>query len=314
MNKKKILVVEDERIIAEDLRRTLQHLGYEVTGIASSGKEALEIAAANIPDLAIMDIVLRGKMDGITVAERLKDRLDIPSIYLTAYADETLLKRTKISAPYSYILKPFDQRELHTNVEIALERSRTNRLLQRTNRVLKTVRDINQLIVRERDHRKLIQQACKILTGEEGYPRAWIALLDENGQLTASAQSGWGKKFQLLLQMLKKGVMSECGLKALTKEETVVSKGLASCRNCPFHEFYPEYHSLTIALVSHDRSYGLLSVALPERTLVEEPELNLFRELAGDIAFGLRDLELEEHRRQLETELNESEARFRTLS
>ncbi|MFQ6606889.1 MAG: PAS domain S-box protein, partial [Fidelibacterota bacterium] len=143
---------------------------------------------------------------------------------------------------------------------------------------------------------------------------AWIVLLDGEGNLTHSAQSGWGKKFQLLLQMIKKGEIPECGKKAMTKKEVVVSKGSVSCRNCPFHEFYPEYYNLTIALVSHGWTQGLMSVALPERTLVEEPELNLFRELAGDVAFGLRDLELEDQRRQMNTALQESEARFRVLS
>ena len=159
MIKKKILIVEDERIIAEDLQKTLRRLGYKVTGIADSGNEALKIAADEIPDLVLMDIMLRGRLDGITVAQRLKDKFDVPSIYLTAYADKQILKRAKITAPYAYIIKPFDEKELHTNIEIALERSRINRLLERTNTILRTVRDVNQLIVRERDRRKLIQKA-----------------------------------------------------------------------------------------------------------------------------------------------------------
>ncbi|MCH7733010.1 MAG: PAS domain S-box protein [Candidatus Marinimicrobia bacterium] len=314
MKKKKILIVEDERIIAEDLQQTLRRLGYEITGIASSGKEALEKAAAKIPDLAIMDIVLPGKMDGITLAETLKERFDIPSIYLTAYADKTILKRAKISAPFGYILKPFDERELHSNIEIAFERSMTHRLLRRTNTVLKTIRDVNQLIVRERDRWKMIRQACKILTGEGGYSRAWIVLLDKNGKLTDSAQSGWGKKFQLLLKMLKKGEMPICGLNALNNEKVIFSKGSSQCRNCPFQDIYPEYNHLTIVLKSHSSTYGLLSVAMPERTKADENEQGLFKELAEDIAFSLHHMKLEVERKRVEKSLEDSEARFRILS
>lgn len=314
MTKKKILIVEDERIIAEDLNRTLKRLGYEVSGIASSGSEALRKASATIPDLAIMDIMLKGKMDGISVAERLKDLYNIPSIYLTAYADETILKRAKISAPFSYILKPFDEKELHSNVEIALERSRINKLLLRTNKILNTVRNINQLIVRERDQHELIKQACKILTSEMSYPRAWIILLDNKRQLVASAQSGWGEKFKWMLRILKKGVIPDCGLNALKSDDVVTRKNSPLCRNCPFKELHLIYDNLTIPLSLHDKTYGLLSVVLPERVPVEQSELDLFRELAGDIAFGLHDLELESKRRHLETELHESETRFKTLS
>jgi len=225
MNKPKILIVEDERIIAEDLRRTLLRLNYQVTGICASGSEALKKAKADIPDLALMDIMLRGKMDGITLAEQLKKRFNVPSIYLTAYADKKILKRAKVSAPYGYIIKPFDEKELHTNIEIALERSQTTRLLHRTNTILKMVRDINQLIVREQARHKLIQQTCKILTREKSYLRAWIVLLDSNGRVRDNAQSGWGQKFQLLLKMIAEENIPDCAKKALQKKDVVIFNG-----------------------------------------------------------------------------------------
>ncbi|MCP4215205.1 MAG: response regulator, partial [bacterium] len=95
----KILIVEDEAIIAEDMKTSLQGINYQVTGIASSGREALRAVATNIPDLILMDIKLYGDMDGIEVTERIHRDHDIPVVYLTAFADEETLGRVKRSGP-----------------------------------------------------------------------------------------------------------------------------------------------------------------------------------------------------------------------
>lgn len=118
----KILIVEDERIVAKDIERSLKSLGYLVLATAASGREALEKAEATMPDLVLMDIQLKGDMDGIETAEQIQTQLDIPVIYLTAYADENTLQRAKITEPFGYILKPFDERDLYTTIEIALRR------------------------------------------------------------------------------------------------------------------------------------------------------------------------------------------------
>ncbi|MBN4003773.1 ATP-binding protein [Nostoc sp. LPT] len=120
MTKAKILVVEDEAIVAKDLQYRLNKFGYTVPAIASSGEEAINIAREISPDLVLMDIKLKGSMDGIQAAEEIYKRLDIPVIYLTAYADENTLERAKITEPFAYLLKPFKERELQTNIEISL--------------------------------------------------------------------------------------------------------------------------------------------------------------------------------------------------
>ncbi len=117
---KQVLVVEDEIIVADDLRKRLTRMGYNVPVAVSSGKEAIEKANENLPDLVLMDIVLRGDMDGIEAAEKIHSSLDIPVVYLTAYADEKTLQRARITEPYGYIIKPFKERELQINLEIAL--------------------------------------------------------------------------------------------------------------------------------------------------------------------------------------------------
>ena len=137
-NKVKILVVEDESIVGEDIRRSLDNLGYQVVDIVSSGEDALERAANLKPDLAIMDIVLRGKITGIQAAELLYTQYDIPVIYLTAYADETTLEKAKLTQPYGYLIKPFEDRELYSTIEMALYKHRIEKQLKKNEAWLTT--------------------------------------------------------------------------------------------------------------------------------------------------------------------------------
>ena len=110
MKKKQILVVEDERIVADDIKMSVQRLGYDVCGIAFSGEEATKKAEEMNTDLVLMDIVLEGEMDGIGAASAIRSRFDIPIVYLTAYADKKTLERAKITEPFGYIIKPFEDR------------------------------------------------------------------------------------------------------------------------------------------------------------------------------------------------------------
>lgn len=122
MSKTKILVVEDEILIAREIEGCLCRLGYEVIGFATKATEALQQIAALKPDLVLLDIRLQGSVDGISVAEQLRDRFHFPFIYLTAYVDDATLERAKQTHPYGYILKPFNQNDLRVAVEMALAR------------------------------------------------------------------------------------------------------------------------------------------------------------------------------------------------
>lgn len=122
MNPIKILVVEDEIIVAQDIACRLKKLGYAVTAIVASGEEALEKVEENPPDLVLMDIVLKGEMDGVTAAAKIRTKIDVPTVFLTAYADEKTMQRAKITDPFGYIIKPFQQNDLRVAIEIALHR------------------------------------------------------------------------------------------------------------------------------------------------------------------------------------------------
>ncbi|ABD02613.1 response regulator [Synechococcus sp. JA-2-3B'a(2-13)] len=119
-----ILVVEDEKIIAKDIANVLKKFGYAVPAIASSGEEAIRRLEEMPVDLVLMDIVLKGDIDGIEAAKRITERFNIPVVHLTAYADEDTLSRVKETRPFGYIIKPFKERELYTTIEIALHNHR----------------------------------------------------------------------------------------------------------------------------------------------------------------------------------------------
>jgi signal transduction histidine kinase len=138
----RVLVVEDEAIVAEDLRRTLQRLGYEVPGTTGDGAEAVALTAALEPQLVLMDIHLAGAMDGIEAARLVRERHDVPVVFLTAYSDDATIDRAKVVEPVSYLLKPFDERELKSAIEVGLY---VHRLAKERRALLENVRHQERL-------------------------------------------------------------------------------------------------------------------------------------------------------------------------
>ncbi len=135
----KILIVEDEIIIAKDIERTLLKDGFEIIGIESSGEKAIEKIKKSQPDLILMDIKLKGKMDGIETAGIIKNKFDLPVIYLTSYKDEQTLLRAKITEPYGYIIKPFDHNELKILIDISYYKHQTRKKLKEGKEWLSTI-------------------------------------------------------------------------------------------------------------------------------------------------------------------------------
>jgi len=134
----RILVVEDEGIVAMEIKDRLEGLGYKVSELASSGEEAIQKAQRVLPDLVLMDIILKGSMDGVEAAEKIRANLGIPVVYLTAYSDDSTLQRAKITEPFGYILKPFDERELYSTIEMALYKHKMERKLMESEQWLAT--------------------------------------------------------------------------------------------------------------------------------------------------------------------------------
>jgi PAS domain S-box-containing protein len=136
--KARILIVEDEGIVAFNIQNRLERLGYYVVANVSSGEEAIDATVEGKPDLVLMDIKLEGTIDGIEAAARIRNRFQIPIVYLTAYTDAETLNRAKLTEPYGYILKPFEARDLGTTIEIALYKHQMEQQLRERERWLAT--------------------------------------------------------------------------------------------------------------------------------------------------------------------------------
>lgn len=141
MAKTKILVVEDNGIMAEQLQQILKRMNYDVPATADSGAGALKEAEKHSPDLVLMDIKLKGDMDGIETAEAIRRRFNVPVIFTTAYVDDKLLKRAKVTEPYGYVMKPFDEKVLKTNIEISLYKAKIDDELKKANKFLQNILD-----------------------------------------------------------------------------------------------------------------------------------------------------------------------------
>jgi PAS domain S-box-containing protein len=138
MEKAKVMVVEDNRVVAEDIKNNLVEMGYTVNAIAASGRKALEAADRDSPDVAIMDIRLGSGMTGIDTAARLREEYHIPIIFLTAHADKDTVSKAKVTEPYAYLVKPFDAEELQSAVEIAVYRDQMERKVRESEQWLFT--------------------------------------------------------------------------------------------------------------------------------------------------------------------------------
>ncbi|MEI7637875.1 MAG: PAS domain S-box protein, partial [Syntrophus sp. (in: bacteria)] len=168
MSNHKIMIVEDEKIVSEDIRASIEKMGYSACAAASSGKEAIEKAGLIRPDLILMDIVLTGSMDGIEAATQIKDLYKIPVVYLTAFGGEDILQRAKVAEPYGYITKPFNERELHIAIEIALYKKqaevRITKMEQWLVTILKSIGDA--VVALDKEHRIIFMNAvAENLTG-----------------------------------------------------------------------------------------------------------------------------------------------------
>jgi len=137
--KPKVLVVEDEWVVARDIEQLLIALGYEPVGCVDQGEQALALTAELRPDLVLMDIQLAGSMDGITAAQQIRNQFALPVVFLTAFTADDVLSRAKLTEPFGYILKPFSERELRTVLAMALYKHQAETRLQNTTRQLKAL-------------------------------------------------------------------------------------------------------------------------------------------------------------------------------
>jgi PAS domain S-box-containing protein len=222
-----ILVVEDEAIIADDIQATLQALGYVVPRPVASGAAALAAAAASRPRLVLMDVKLQGPMDGIEAARLMRERHGVPVVYLTSHSDEATLARAKASHPYGYLLKPFNDRELRTAIEVALHRhDMERRLAEREHWFATTLQSLGDAVIATDPAERVtfMNQPAEALTGwaadeAQGHPVSTVLrLFDEQGAaldralslaLREGSPAGWRAAVALIDRRGRRVVVDE---------------------------------------------------------------------------------------------------------
>jgi PAS domain S-box-containing protein len=182
----------------------------------------------------------------------------------------------------------------------------SNRLTH-LNLVLKTIRDINKLMTREKDRQKLIQEVCKILVTNRGYHSAWIALRDGQGRWTSFSEYGLGDEFAPVLNRLEKGDTIACSQRALKQKGVVVSeRPLTLCGDCPLIDQYDKKGALSSRIENGGKVYGVITLSIAKTLVNDDEERVLVKDIADDIAYGLYNLEIQERRKQTESALRTS--------
>ncbi len=208
----------------------------------------------------------------------------------------------------------FSDMVLSLRLESSL-RSEAEKRTEHLNLILRAIRNINQLITKEKDRDRLIQRTCMNFVETRGYFSAWIILLDESGKPFTTAEAGIGDKFQPLLEQFETGKMPECCRRAMEIPEVIVTLvPETTCGDCPLSDMHDNRASATTRLEWAGKVYGLLAVSFPVENAEDIEEVRLFREVTEDISFALHGMELDEARKQGVEQLRSSEERYRLLA
>jgi two-component system cell cycle sensor histidine kinase/response regulator CckA len=191
----KIMIVEDELIVAKNIENHLRKMGYEVISLVDSGEEAIARAAETKLDLVLMDIKLPGDIDGVEAARQIYDRFQVPVVYLTAYADDETLQRAKVTAPFGYVIKPFEPKKLHTTIEIALYKNNMERKLKESELRFRTLASFSPVGIFQTDingHYIYVNERwCEIagLSSEQALGDGWVKALHPEDR--AAISNAW---------------------------------------------------------------------------------------------------------------------------
>jgi len=291
MTKARILVVEDEVIVAKILQSSLESLGYDVPVVVPSGEEAIEEAERTRPDLVLMDIILAGDMDGVEAAEQIRERFNIPVVYLTAHADDDTLQRAKITEPFGYLIKPFEERDLRTSIEIALYKHKAEEALRRRSRELVMLNEIGQAVTSSLNLNKvlalLLARARQVLDAEA----CSVALLNDSGDLVFHYAEGEGAEAVIGL-CLKPG-QGIAGRIAQSGQPALVPDVQAD------HHFYDEVDLgfttcaiVGVPLVVRDEVIGVLEIINKRQGTFTEDDVRLLESVATQAAIAIENARL----------------------
>jgi len=310
VNAPRILIVEDETIVALDIQERLTSLGYAWAGGARTGEQALALVERERPSLVLMDIRLQNAMDGILAACQIRDRFHLPVIFLTANSEDATLDQAKRAEPYGYILKPFDDRELKSTIEMALYKHHAEQEIRRLNRLYNVLSQVNQAIVRCKSQDELLSLVCRLVVEHGQMGTAWIGWLDPaTRRIEPIHQYGTGETHVGSTSFLACDSREQAGNPGLA----VVSGKASICNSCGKQKCpYPIEQSParfgfqscgSFPIRFGGKVCGVLTVCVPEPDFFAERETALSEEVAMDISFALDTFEGEARRRRAEDEI-----------
>ncbi|MFH1070276.1 MAG: PAS domain S-box protein [Candidatus Glassbacteria bacterium] len=240
------------------------------------------------------------------------DRLQILDLLFSTY--DNTIQRSRELERKNKELEEMQEELKEFNAKLEQKVVERTQKIRQLNSIILAVRNVNQLISREKNLTRLIQGACDNLISTKSFSSAWIILKDKSGKLTGASDSGSSKTFIRRLKQLKAGEIPACFEKVLSDEEVVCLKdGQSNCENCAFGPICADKVLISVRLEHGNNTYGLLTVALEEEVIPEKEGIGLLKEVGGDIAFALNSIELEEKRKHLQEKVNESEKRYRAL-
>jgi PAS domain S-box-containing protein len=315
----RVLVVEDEAIVAMDIEARLSRMGYQPVGRTPSGEEALVLAEKFQPDLVFMDIHLAGEIDGIEAAEEIRRRFRIPVVFLSAYSEDATLDRAKRAEPFGYIMKPFQDREFKAVIEIAVYRHKADEEIRRLTRLYDVLSQVNQIMVRSTARGELLPSVCEILTERGEFGLAWIGWLSGDGSRIIPVASAGDIGF---LESSDYSLTDEIGLHS-GPSRSFSREAAHICNECPTGECLrsPEMTPRNAGFMScasfplrfQKRVSGTLTVCATTAGYFREQEVALLEEVAIDVSYALDKIADDADRRKSDDFLRESEERYRTL-
>jgi PAS domain S-box-containing protein len=305
MLKAKILIVEDERIVAFDIKRQLQNTGYDVIGIASTGEKAVHQAVAGRPDLLLMDIKLKGQTDGIAAAAQIQKQIDLPVIFLTAFSDEATLQRAENTSPYGYLLKPLNERELHATIQTALHRHRAEVEVRQRNQELTLLNRVITASAASSEPERFLQIVCRELVQAFGLAQAAaLSFTADQSEVTVVAEHKPAHLPGLTHRTFP--VRPDSLLQTLGREKAPLAIPDVACEP-GLVRAHPLLHKLNLTsllmlpLTVEDEAVGLLVLGSQEPRDFSPKQLELGLTVAEQVGAALGRIELQKERNQLST-------------
>jgi PAS domain S-box-containing protein len=317
-----VLLVEDNPGDARLVRAMLQDASDNVMSTSTFNlvhtgqlQETLDLLRETAFDVILLDLGLPDSQ-GIETLYRIKDAVpNVPVVIMSGLSDGAVALEAVRQGVQDYLVKGhIDEYSLSRAIHYAIERSLAQARLVHLNRVLRAIRNVNQLIVHERQRDRLVQQTCDLLVNTRGFDGAWIVLTDQLPEHLLAAHAGVpDDAFAALVEQLKRGELPGCAQRAQSEGGITLTQDLArTCTECPLAPTYADRVALTIGLSHQEQHYGYLGLSAPPQFVSSEEERQLLLEIAGDIAFALHNIETEHQRRQANALQKEWAARWKT--